>query len=228
MNRLCLLLLMAGLWRPALAQSESAPLVFRIGKGESVSTVLGDNADKIRAYIPREREWRHLRPYPLVRLLLERNLRHLPHGVHPGNEIQISKTAAALHYWLDNERNDLPMEITKMSFASFNTPITDNGTLPVKLFGRELNLHRLEVKKIPWLICYGRHDDLVEPAAALAPLDHIEAEVSAFPKGHVAIATSWSDPSSVCALHTRFGDRQQRGPVRFQLDLEKAMQAKTD
>jgi hypothetical protein len=145
-----------------------------------------------------------------------------------GTDFKISKTAAALHYWLDNERNDLPMEITKMSFASFNTPITDDGTLPVKLFGRKLNLNRLKEKKIPWLICYGDHDDLVEPPAALAPLDHIEAEVTAFPKGHVAIATSWSDPSSACALHTRFGDRQQRGPVRFQLDLEKAVHAKAD
>jgi hypothetical protein len=36
----------------------------------------------------------------------------------------------------------------------------------------------------------------------------------------VAIATSWSDPKSACALHTRFGDDQVRGPVRFQLDLD--------
>jgi len=27
----------------------------------------------------------------------------------------------------------------------------------------------------------------VEPATALAPLDHVDAEVSAFPKGHVAM-----------------------------------------
>jgi hypothetical protein len=64
------------------------------------------------------------------------------------------------------------------------------------------------------------NDNLVEPPTALAPLDHVEAEVSAFPKGHVAIATSWSDPASACALHTRFGDTNCRGPVRFHLDLE--------
>ncbi|CAB5134675.1 hypothetical protein D3OALGA1CA_3456 [Olavius algarvensis associated proteobacterium Delta 3] len=139
------------------------------------------------------------------------------------SDFKISKTAAALNYWLNNERNDLPMEITRMSFTSYNTPIGDDGTLPVTLFDRKLNLHRLAEKKIPWLICYGLHDNLVEPPTALAPLDHIQAEVSAFPKGHVAIATSWSDPNSACALHTRFGDENYRGPVRYHLDLEDAM-----
>jgi hypothetical protein len=78
-------------------------------------------------------------------------------------------------------------------------------------------------KQIPWLICYGLDDNLVEPPTALAPLDYVEAETSAFPKGHVAIATSWSDPTSACALHTRFGDNNYRGPVRFQLDLDAAI-----
>ncbi len=137
--------------------------------------------------------------------------------------VQISKTAAALNYWLNNERNDLPIEITKMSFASYNVPITADGTLPVKLFGKKLNLKRLAATGIPWLICYGEHDDLVEKETALAPLDFVEAEVTPFPKGHVAIATSWSDPASACALHTRFGDGNFRGPVRYQLDLEKAL-----
>lgn len=73
------------------------------------------------------------------------------------------------------------------------------------------------------MICYGQHDDLVEPDTALAPLDYIDAEVAAFPKGHVAIATSWSHPESDFALHTRFPDGVTRGPVRFQLDLQSAL-----
>jgi len=137
-----------------------------------------------------------------------------------GRLLQISKTAASLNYWLQNERNDLPLGITEMSFASYTTPITEDGTLPIKLFGRELNFKRLKEKGIQWLICYGERDDLVEKNTALAPLDFIDAEVSPFPKGHVAIATSWSDPTSACALHTRFGEKNVRGPVRFQLDLE--------
>ena len=137
-----------------------------------------------------------------------------------GKQVKISKTAAALNYWLNNERNDLPMEITKMSFASYNVPITADGTLPVKLFGRTLNLKRIKEMGIPWLICYGEHDDLVEKETALAPLDHVDAEVTPFPKGHVAMATSWSDPDSACALHTRFGEGNWRGPVRFQMDLD--------
>ena len=137
-----------------------------------------------------------------------------------GKPAKISKTAAALNYWLTYERSDLPLEITRMSFASYNIPIKKDGTLPVKLFDQPLNLKRLAAKNIPWLICYGQHDDLVEKDTALAPLDFIEAEVAAFPKGHVAIATSWSHPDSDLALHTRFADGVTRGPVRFQLDLQ--------
>jgi len=48
--------------------------------------------------------------------------------------------------------------------------------------------------------------------------DFIPVEVTPFPKGHGAIATTWSDPASAFALHRRFGE-QRRGPVRFHLDL---------
>lgn len=144
-------------------------------------------------------------------------------GRQDGNNVKISKTAAAINYWLNNERNDLPLAITQMSFDSYNIPITKDGTLPIRLFNKKLNLKRLQEKKIKWLICYGESDDLVEKETALAPLDYINAEVTAFPKGHVAIATSWSNPKSACALHTRFGDQNYRGPVRYQLDLEEGL-----
>lgn len=142
-----------------------------------------------------------------------------------GQPVKIGATAAALNYWLINERSDLPLGITEMSYASYNTPVTPDGTLPVKLFNRTLNFKGIKEKGIKWLICYGEQDDLVEPQTALAPLDYIDAEVAAFPKGHVAIATSWSNPASACALHTRFGPNNHRGPVRFQLDLESEDQA---
>jgi hypothetical protein len=135
--------------------------------------------------------------------------------------ITITPTAAALNYWLKYERNDLPTSITQLSFESYTIPIAKDGTLPVRLFGRTLNFRYFREKKIPWLLCYAEEDDLVNPEAALAPADFIEAEVSVFPKGHGAIATSWSHPTSACALHTRFGTGY-RGPVRYQLDLEAA------
>jgi hypothetical protein len=144
-------------------------------------------------------------------------------GRQGGKDVRISKTAAAINYWMSNERNDLPIEITHKSFVSYNIPITQDGTLPVTLFGRKLNFNRLQEKGIKWLICYGENDDLVEKEAALAPLDYVDVEVTPFPKGHVAIATSWSNPTSACALHTRFGDQNYRGPVRFQLDLEDSL-----
>ena len=142
-----------------------------------------------------------------------------------GRSPAISKTAAALNHWLLYERNDLPIAITRMSFASYNTPIASDGTLPVRLFGRDLNLKRLQAKKIKWLICYGLQDDLVEPETALAPLDFVEAEVTPFPKGHVAIATSWSYPKSAYALYQQYEKENTRGPVRFQLDLQAALDA---
>ncbi len=155
---------------------------------------------------------------PIVAFIRDMNM------LSPKNdrEVKIPKTAAEINYWLENERNDLPLSITEMSFASYNTPISDYGTLPVKLFVKKLNFKRIKEKNIPWLICYGDKDDLVEISTALAPLDYIQAETSAFPKGHVAIATSWANPKSACALHTIFGERKNRGPVRYQLDLEEA------
>jgi hypothetical protein len=132
----------------------------------------------------------------------------------------VGRTAAALTYWLTNERSDLPLDITRMSFASYTTPIAADGTLPVKLFDRPLSLRRLRERPLPWLICYGEKDDLVETETALAPLDFVDADVVAFPKGHVAIATSWSHPQSEYALHRRIGPEGRPGPVRFHLDLE--------
>ena len=133
--------------------------------------------------------------------------------------VKINKTVAAINYWLQNERSDLPMAVTKMSFASYSTPVGSDGRLPIEMFGKPLNFKGIEEKNIAWLLCYGERDDLVEREVALAPLDYIDVEVTPFPKGHVAIATSWSHPDSDCALDTVFGDNY-RGPVRFQLDLD--------
>jgi pimeloyl-ACP methyl ester carboxylesterase len=144
-------------------------------------------------------------------------------GKTAAGAVKISKTAAAINHWLIYDRNDLPEAITKMSFDSYTIPVDRQGKLPFKLFDRSLNFKRLKEKNIPFLICYGEKDDLVDKEAALAPLDHIPAEVTCFPKGHGAIATSWSRPDSACALHTRFGDNY-RGPVRFHLDLENGNQ----
>ncbi len=131
---------------------------------------------------------------------------------------KISKSAAAINYWLLYDITDLPLQITRMSFDSYTIPVSPDGTLPVKLFGRNLNFNRIKEKGIPWQICVAEQDDLVEKESALAPLDWVEAEVAIFPKGHAAIATSWSLPTSECSLHCRFD--KYRGPVHYQLDLE--------
>jgi hypothetical protein len=137
-----------------------------------------------------------------------------------GEEIKISKTAATLNYWLLYDRNDLPISITQMSFDSYTISVDQEGKLPIKLFDRILNFKRLNEKKISFLICYAENDDQVDKESALAPLDYIDAEVTVFPKGHGAIATSWSYPTSECALDSCFG-KNYRGPVRFHLDLDR-------
>jgi poly(3-hydroxyalkanoate) synthetase len=132
--------------------------------------------------------------------------------------LKINKTAAAINYWLLYDQTDLPLEIIKLSFDSYTIPVAKDGTLPVRLFGRTLNFSRIKEKGLKWLICVAEKDDLVEKESALAPLDWVDAEVTIFPKGHVAIATSWSLPATECSLDRCFMDF--RGPVRFQLDLE--------
>jgi hypothetical protein len=140
--------------------------------------------------------------------------------------VKINKTAAAINHWMIHDRTDLPLGITQMSFTSYTRPVDKDGNLPIELFGRQLNFKRLREKGIKWLICIADKDDLIDAPAALAPLDYIEAEVTVFPKGHGAIATSWSLPTSECSLHScfrpannRFGD-QCRGPVAYHLDLD--------
>ena len=133
-------------------------------------------------------------------------------------DLKISKNAAAINYWLLYDQTDLPLEICKMSYDSYTIPVAQDGTLPVTLFGRTLNFKRIKEKGLKWLICIAEKDDLVERESSCAPLDWVDAEVTVFPKGHVAIATSWSLPTTECSLDRCFLD--YRGPVRFQLDLE--------
>jgi hypothetical protein len=133
----------------------------------------------------------------------------------------VGSTAAAINHWLVYERTDLPIDITQMSFDSYTIPISDRGDLPFKLFGRRLNFDYMREKGIKFQICYAGKDDLVDPPSAIAPTDFVEVELAEFPKGHAAIATSWSHPDSEFALHKRYPNGM-RGPVRFQLDLDEA------
>lgn len=131
----------------------------------------------------------------------------------------IGKTAAAINYWLIYDRTDLPIDITQMSFDSYTRPISSRGDLPFKLFDRWLNFDYIREKGIKFQICYAAKDDLVDPPAALAPMQFVEVEPTEFPKGHAAIATSWSDPTTEFALHKEFPGGQ-RGPVKFHMDLD--------
>ena len=126
---------------------------------------------------------------------------------------KISETAAAINNWLIYDRNDLPEAITKMSFDSYTVPVDRQGNLPFKLFGRDLNFKRL-AEKTSRVSCAMQEDDLVDQKPPWRRWITFRPKLPVSPKGHGAIATSWSQPDSACALHTRFGDNY-RGPVPF-------------
>lgn len=154
-----------------------------------------------------------------------RRLEQFRRQVRKGKSGVTTSTAAILR-WLIIDRTDIPVEVTRLSTTSYSIPVTADGDLPVKLFGRKLNFKYLKEKGIPLQICYGAHDMLVEPPSSLIAAKFVDADLAAFPRGHAAILTSWSNPDSEYALHKTFANGQ-RGPVKYHLDLDAALTAKT-
>jgi hypothetical protein len=127
-------------------------------------------------------------------------------------EIKFSPSALGINYWLNERRVDIPFFITQISFQSYTKPVKADGILPFTVFGKKISFKYFDEQNTPWLICIGETDELVEEAAALAPVGIAEnVEVSRFPGGHVKIATSWSDPKSAFPL-----DKPGR-PIHFHL-----------
>lgn len=144
------------------------------------------------------------------------------HGLVKGfmKSPEINSTAAAVGHWLEYGKTDLPLGIVRLSAESFAKPISPDGTLPLTLFNQTLNLEHLKRIGVRWMVCVAETDNIVERDAALAPLNHIEAEVCVFPKGHAAIATSHSSPKSPFAFNQIFQHNGEtyKGPVVFHLE----------
>jgi hypothetical protein len=157
------------------------------------------------------------RETPLVKVLDQASL-------HRSTELNPGKTPAALFRWLLRERVHLPLEIAKMSSTTFREPIADDGTLPVQLYGRPLNLKGLIELKVPWYQNYAIKDDLVTPECATAGNKHLEGsnivESVAFFGGHVAILTSpFGKKAPVNGEFVDAIGKSSRGPVKFQIDI---------
>lgn len=157
------------------------------------------------------------REVPLVKVLDQASLQKAT-DLNPG------KTVAALFRWLLKERVHLPLEIAKMSTATFHDPITEAGILPVTLYGKPLDVHDLKKLNIKWYQDYALKDDLVTPACATAANRFLEGtdviESVPFPGGHVGILTSpYRKFAPVNDWFTAKDGTKYRGPVRFQLDL---------
>jgi hypothetical protein len=160
------------------------------------------------------------RETPLITVLNLAKLQKATKG-NPG------KTPAALYRWLRKERVHLPPAIADMSSISFQQPIAKDGTLPVQLFGKPLNIRDLAGLGVKWYQNYAMKDDLVTPPCAIAGNKFLEGtdviETVAFPGGHVAILTSpYSKSAPVNGVFTDATGKSARGPVKFQVDMSKS------
>jgi hypothetical protein len=163
------------------------------------------------------------REQPLVRVLDQASM-------HRATELNPGKTPAALFRWLLKERVHLPLSIASMSSCTFQNPIGEDGTLPVSLYGKSLNVKDLAKLNVPWYQNYAIKDDLVTPACATAANKFLEGtnmvESVAFFGGHVAILTSpYSKKSPVNGEFVDALGKKSRGPVKFQLDISKKKSA---
>ncbi len=157
------------------------------------------------------------RETPLIKVLDQASL-------HRATELNPGKTVAALYRWLLKERVHLPLAIAQMSSTTFQEPIADDGTLPVQLYGKPLNVKDLVKLNVPWYQNYALKDDLVTPACATAANKFLEGsgmlESVPFPGGHVAILTSpYNKKSPVNGRFKGKDGTEYRGPVTFQLEL---------
>jgi len=157
------------------------------------------------------------RETPLVKVIDQAALQKATQ-MNPG------KTPAALFRWLLKERVHLPMGIAAMSSHTFQEPIGADGTLPVKLFDKPLNICDLAKLGVTWYQNYAIKDDLVTPPCATAGNKYLEGtnvlESVAFHGGHVAILTSpYSKKAPVNGEFTDATGKKVRGPVKFIIDM---------
>ena len=157
------------------------------------------------------------RETPLVKVLDQAALQKATQ-MNPG------KTPAALFRWLLKERVHLPIGIASMSSHTFQEPISADGTLPVQLFGKPLNLADLAKLGVTWYQNYAIKDDLVTPPCATAGNKFLDGtkviESVAFHGGHVAILTSpYSKKAPVNGEFVDALGKKVRGPVKFLIDM---------
>lgn len=157
------------------------------------------------------------RETPLVKVIDQAALQKAT-NMNPG------KTPAALFRWLLKERVHLPIGIANMSSTTFQEPIGADGTLPVSLFGKPLNVGDLAKLGVKWYQNYAIKDDLVTPPCATAGNKFLEGtqviESVAFHGGHVAILTSpYAKRAPVNGEFVDALGKKVRGPVKFILDM---------
>jgi len=157
------------------------------------------------------------RETPLIKVLDQASLQKATE-LNPGN------TVAALFRWLLKERVHLPLGIANMSTCTFHDPISEDGVLPVSLYGKSLKVGDLKDMGVKWYQNYALRDDLVTPDCATAANKFLEGtdviESVPFPGGHVAILTSpYNKRAPVNDYFTAKDGTKYRGPVKFQLEI---------
>jgi poly(3-hydroxyalkanoate) synthetase len=157
------------------------------------------------------------RETPLIKVLDQASLQK-------ATELNPGKTVAALFRWLLKERVHLPLGIANMSTCTFHDPISEDGVLPVSLYGKPLKIGDLKDLGVKWYQNYALKDDLVTPEGATAANKFLEGtdviESVPFPGGHVAILTSpYNKRAPVNDYFTAKDGTKYRGPVKFQLEI---------
>ena len=120
------------------------------------------------------------RETPLIKVLDQASM-HRATDKNPG------KTPAALFRWLLKERVHLPLGIANMSSATFQEPIEEDGTLPVTLYGKPLNVKDLTKLNVPWYQNYAIKDDLVTPPCATAANKYLNGNVESVVDGTLSM-----------------------------------------
>lgn len=133
-------------------------------------------------------------------------------GMLEGTNGEIRSTAAAINYWLQYERCNLPPAIAQLALDVYKNGIAEDGTFPIFLFGSQPNICRMnEMPDFRWYLAYAPADVLVEKESALAPLRYLRSDilmVVAYPGGHVGIATTQSKKGAKRYIGETFPDGQ--------------------
>lgn len=149
------------------------------------------------------------------------NLRGLWGKVN-GEELIPDKTELAVHYWLMYDRVSIPVSIAEASNTIFRKSIAEDGTYPLKLFGKKLNINHLNKKKINCHLTVAKKDDIIDGKSSLILKDYVKnTTVCVVEEGHIYPLVKATLPDDPYSLHKEFSGNV--GVIKYHLDMERKL-----